>query len=101
MSMPWGSLSIKTAGLSSSFQYEENKSMVAEKMEEYALDSSGVAYETPGEQAPMGFISSGGEIQVSENTPPWVDWKCSYFPSLTGTKNTKWDTAAVHMSISE
>ena len=40
MSMSWGIPQIKTAGLSSSFQYGENKYMVAGKMEEYALASS-------------------------------------------------------------
>ena len=41
--------------------------MVGETMEEYSLSSAEAAYENPGEQAPMGFMSSGGEIQGSEN----------------------------------
>ena len=48
MSIPGGSPSIKTADLSSSFQSEDNNSMVAETMEEYALASAEVSYENPG-----------------------------------------------------
>ena len=48
MSMPRGGVSIKTAVLSSSFQSEGKKPMVAETMEEYVLDSTEVAYENPG-----------------------------------------------------
>ena len=76
--MPGGSSSIKTAGLSSSFQSEENNSMVAEKTEEYPLASAEAACGNPQEQAPMGFMASGGEIQGSENTSPWMDQKSSY-----------------------
>ena len=49
----------------------------------------------------MGFTESGGEIQGSENTSPWMDQKCSSFPSLTGTDNNNWETAAVHMRVAE
>ena len=56
MSIPREIPSIKTAGLSSRFQSETNKYMLAEKMEEYALASAEAACENPGEQAPMGFI---------------------------------------------
>ena len=49
----------------------------------------------------MGFMASGGEIQVSENTSPWMDRKSSSFPSLTITKNTNWETASVHMSMAK
>ena len=55
-------------------------------MEEYTLASAEAAYENPGEQAPMGFMALGGEIQGSENTPPLdgletlifllPDWHC-------------------------
>ena len=48
MSIPRGRPSTKTSGLSSSFQSEEKNSMVAEKMEEYALDSAEAAYENTG-----------------------------------------------------
>ena len=48
MRITGGIPSIKTSGLSSSFQYEMNNSMVAETMEEYALASAEVAYENPG-----------------------------------------------------
>ena len=34
--------------------------MVAETMEEYLLASVEAAYKNPGEQAPMGFMASGG-----------------------------------------
>ena len=75
--------------------------MVEGKMEEYELASAEAAYENSGEQAPMVFVASGGYIQVSENTSSWMDLKRSYFPSLTGTKNTNWDTMDVHMSVPE
>ena len=65
MSMHGGIPSIKTAGLISSFQSDMNNSMVAQTMEEYALASSEAAYENPVEQAPIGFMESGGEIQIS------------------------------------
>ena len=100
-SMPGGIPSIKTADLSSSFQSEENNSTETETMEEYALASAGSDYENPGEQEPMGFMESGGEILGSENTPPCMKRKHSSFPSLTGTKNTNWETAAVYMSVDE
>ena len=70
-------------------------------MEEYALASAEAAYENPGEQAPMGFMAPGGEIQGSENTPPWMNRKRSSFPSLPGNDNTNWETAAVNMSVDE
>ena len=37
----------------------------------------------------MVFMASGGEIQGSENTSPWIDRKRSSLTSLTGTKNTE------------
>ena len=43
MGMPGGSPSIKMAGLSSRFQYEENNYTLAEKMEDYVLDSAEAA----------------------------------------------------------
>ena len=75
--------------------------MAEETMVQYALASAEAAYENPGEQAPMGFMASGGEIQGSDNTPPWMGRKCSSFLSLTDTENTNWETAAVHMSVAE
>ena len=48
MSMPEGSPSIKTAGLSNIFQSEENKYTVTETMEEYALASTEESYENTG-----------------------------------------------------
>ena len=39
-------------------------------MEGYSLASAEAAYENPGEQAPMGIMALGGEIQGSENEPP-------------------------------
>ena len=56
-------------------------------MDQYALTSAEAAYENTGEQAPMEFMASGGEIQGSENTFPWMERKCSSFSSLTGTEN--------------
>ena len=34
--------------------------MVAETMDEYVLDSTEAAYENPGEQAPIGLMTSCG-----------------------------------------
>ena len=48
MSIPGGIPLIKTAGLSSIFQYDENNFMVAETLDEYALASAEAAYENPG-----------------------------------------------------
>ena len=59
MRIPEGSPSKKTAVFSSSFQSVENKSMVAETLEEYALDYVESAYENPWEQEPMGLMALG------------------------------------------
>ena len=75
--------------------------MVLETMEEYALASAEADFENLEEQAPVVFVASGWKNQVSENTPPWMDRKCSYLPSPTGTENTNWDTAAVCMGMDE
>ena len=60
LSIPGVIPSIKTAGLRSSFQSEENNSMVSETMENYSLDFSEADYENPGEQTQMVFMASGG-----------------------------------------
>ena len=49
----------------------------------------------------MGFMASGGEIQVSKNTTPWMDRKRSYLPSLTDINNTNWETASMYTSVAE
>ena len=59
MSMPGGIPSIKTSGLKSSFQSDENNSIVEKTMKEYALASSESAYENLGEKTTMGFMASG------------------------------------------
>ena len=64
-SIPGVRTSIKTAGFSSIFEAAINNSMVAETMEEYVIASTEVAYKNPVEQAPDGFMASGGEIQGS------------------------------------
>ena len=99
MIMPGGTPLIKTAGLSGSFQYEGNNSVVAETLEEYELASAEAAYENRGEQAPIVFMELYGEIQGSENTPPLMERKLLSLPFLTGTENSRWYTAAVCMSI--
>ena len=101
MSTPMGSPSIKMTGLISSFQYEESNYKVAETMKEYELASTEADYENPGEQAPMGFMVLCEEIQGPENSPTWMEWKRSSLPSLTGTKNTNWETAALHTSAAK
>ena len=56
MGMLGGDPSTQMAGLGIIFQSEESNSMVAEAMEEYLLASAELAYEDPGEQAPIGFM---------------------------------------------
>ena len=73
--------------------------MAAEILEEYELASEEATHENTGEQASMIFMESGGEIQESENTPPWMEREHSHFPSLTGTENTNWEAAAIQMSV--
>ena len=58
MVMTGGNPPIKMSGLESSFQYEEKNCMVVEALEEYILASVEVAYEEPGEKAPMGLMTS-------------------------------------------
>ena len=70
-------------------------------MEEYALDSAEAAYDNPGEQAPMGIMALGGEIQGSENESPQMDRKRLFYPSLTGNDNTRWDAEYICMSMGE
>ena len=55
-----GNPSIQISILGSSFQYEGNKYMVVEAIEEYALASEEVAYGDSGGKSPMGFMASGG-----------------------------------------
>ena len=62
MAMLEGNPSIQMAGLVSSFQYEENNSMMSELLKEYVLASAEEAYEGPAEHAPMGFMTSGDNI---------------------------------------
>ena len=45
--------------------------MVAEEMEVYALASAEAAYEDPGEQAPMVFMSAGGGIHDGNSSHWW------------------------------
>ena len=59
------------AGLGSIFQSMESNSMVAEVMEEYALDYSEAAYEDPWEQAPMGFMAAGGGFHDGNDYHLW------------------------------
>ena len=75
--------------------------MVAETMNKYELASAEADYENPGERAPMGLMAQGGEIQGSENTPPWMERKRSPPTSLTGADSTNWETADVNTSGDE
>ena len=59
------------SGLESSFQYEEKNCMVVEALEEYILASVEVAYEEPGEKAPMGLMTSWGEFPGAGNESYW------------------------------
>ena len=70
-------------------------------MGDYALASAEAAYDNPGEQAPMGIMALGGEIQGSENESPRMDRKRLFYPSPTGTDNTRWDTEDICMSMDE
>ena len=55
-----GNPSIQISGLTSSFRFEEYSSMSLEALDEYVLAYSEAYYKDPGEQAPMGFMASGG-----------------------------------------
>ena len=74
MGMLAGNPSTQMAGWNSSFQYEESNSMVAEAMEEYVLLSAEEAYEDPGEQAPMVFMTTEGGFHDG-NDYHWWDHK--------------------------
>ena len=89
------------AVLGSIFKSEENIFLSAETLEEYALASTEAAYVNTGEQALIGLMGLGGEIQVSENISPWIDREHSSFPYMTGTNNANWETADMHMSVAE
>ena len=75
--------------------------MVVETHEDYELASAEAGYENTGEYAPMGLMTLGGEIQGLENRPPRMYRKRSSIPSLNGTENSKWETAAVCMSMAK
>ena len=75
--------------------------MVVETHEDYGLASAEAGYENTGEYSPMGFMVLGGEILGLENIPPRMDRKRSSIPSLNGTGNSKWETAAVCMSVNQ
>ena len=92
--------STQMSGLGSSFQSEENNSMVAEAMEEYELASAEAAYEDPGEQAQMGFMAAGGRFNDG-NASHWWDQKHTSFPIHNSSENTNWETSVVHMSVTE
>ena len=70
-------------------------------MNNHSQTSIEVDYENPGEHSPMGFMELGKEIHGSESASPQMDWKNSSFLYLTRTKNTRWETADVCMSMSE
>ena len=48
----------------------------------------------------MGFMATGGVFH-DENVSHWWDQKHPLFTSNTCSENTIWETAAVHMSVSE
>ena len=75
-----GNPSTQMGGLCSSFQYEESNSMEAEAMEEYMLASVEADYGYTGEQAPMGFMASGGGYHTGNASHCW-DQKHSSFPN--------------------
>ena len=69
-------------------------------MEEYALASAKAAYEDPGEQAPMGFMVTGGGF-YGGNFSHWWYQKHSSFPSQNFSDNNNWETATVKISVAE
>ena len=69
-----GNPSTQMAGLESSFQSEENNSMLAEEIKEYALASAEEDYKEPGKHATMVFMYSGGEFHDG-NDSHWEDQK--------------------------
>ena len=90
------------AGLSSSFKSEESNYMSSKTMEEYALSYAEADYLDPGEQVPMEFMTSGGEVQVSENTYPWMELKWTemlIFLLPDCQQEYQMGDPAVHMSV--
>ena len=69
-------------------------------MEEYALASTEAAYEGPREQASIGSMAKGGGFNYG-NVSHWWYQKHSSFISYNCSNNTNWETAAVHMSVTE
>ena len=86
--------------LDSRFQYEDSNYMVVEAVEEHALDSAEAAYEYPGEQAPIGFMSSG-EVFHDENDSRWWNQKHASLTNHTCSENTNREIAAVCMSVAK
>ena len=96
-----GNTSTHMAGSRIKFQDGYKNSMLAVALDEYALTSAEEAYENRGQQEPMGFMASGGEFHESRNDSRWLYQKHPSFPILTGSDNSKWDTASVFMSVAE
>ena len=83
-----------------SFQYVNKNYMVLEALEEYVLAYVEETYEDPGQQAPMGFVESGGEFHDG-NTYHWADQKHPSFTRSTYLYNTNWETADVWTSMAK
>ena len=65
------------------------------------LASAEAAYEDPGEQVPMGFVSSGGEFHEAKSDSHWLDYKNPSFPSPTCSDNSNWDSASMHIIVAK
>ena len=88
--------SIKMARLVGIFSYKEN--MLAESLKLFASALAELYYEDLGEQAPMGFMVSGGGFHYVDASY-WLDQKHPSFISPTFSEDTNWDTSAMHMSV--
>ena len=95
MGMIGGKPPTQISVLGSSFQYDKRNYMVAESMKKFALASTEVAYEGPGEQVPMVFVSREGEFYEARNDSHWLDQKHPSFTIPTCSYNTKWKTVVV------
>ena len=75
--------------------------MLEEAMQKFALDSSKLYHEDPGEQAQMRLMDSGKKYHEARNYYHQLYQKQPSFHIPTCSENTNWDTAAMNMSLDE
>ena len=84
--------------LGGSFQDGDNNYMISDALEEYAKASAEAAYEDPGNNVIMGFMTPGGYFN-DRHTSHWADQKQPSFTSSIYSDNTNWETAYMCMSL--